>query len=130
VTIKTSMGGGNLLVLSGSLHSLSPAFQKGGLQVWVRWGVWSGLGAPWASGARGSRAGDPRAAAVFPQLTPALEFADLGADYSADAEGTNVDRPRSSGFQDQACMGLFGPLAPVVPCWGTMGGRCVSMVCL
>jgi hypothetical protein len=25
--------------------------------------------------------------------------------------------------------GPFGHLAPVVPCWGTMGGRCVSMVC-
>jgi hypothetical protein len=47
--------------------------------------VWS-LGALWASGARGSRAEDPRAAAVFPRLSPALEFADLGTDYGADVE--------------------------------------------
>jgi hypothetical protein len=93
--------------------------------VFKRWGpgplgclVWS-LGAPWASGAR---AGDPRAAAVFPCLTPAPEFAVLFADYGADVEGTNVDRPRSGGFQDQARMGLF-----VLPCgvlWAS--GACGS----
>jgi hypothetical protein len=83
------------------LSPLSPAFSKGGLQVRVRWGVWSGLSGPlWASCARGSGAGGPLAAAVFPCLTPALEFAIFGAVCGADVEGTNVDRPRSGGFQD------------------------------
>jgi hypothetical protein len=52
-------------------------------------GTWAAaifLEALWASGACGSCAGVPRAATVFPQLTPAPEFADLGAVYGADAE--------------------------------------------
>jgi hypothetical protein len=82
---------GNSVGLSGSLPSLSRLLKR-----WAPGSgplgclVWS-LGAPWASGARGSRAGDPWAAAVFPLLTPALEFAVLGADYGADADGTYMD---------------------------------------
>jgi hypothetical protein len=49
------------------------------------------LGALWAFGAHGSRAGDPRAAAVFPRLSPALEFVFLGTVCGADVERTNVE---------------------------------------
>jgi hypothetical protein len=111
-------GRGESVGLSGSLPSLSRLF-KSGLQVWVCWGVWSGL-----SGPLGPLAPvvPVLAAAVFPRLTPALEFTVLGADYGADAEGTYVDQPRSGGFQDQARMGLF-----VLPCgvlWAS--GACGS----
>jgi hypothetical protein len=97
--------------LSGSLPSLSLAFKRlapgsGPLGCLV-WSLW----APRASGACGSRAGDPRAAAVFFQLTPALEFADLGADYGTDAEGMNVDRTWSGGFQEFFCLALWGLLS-------------------
>jgi hypothetical protein len=102
---------GESVGLSGSLPSLSRLFKR-----WAPGsgplGCLSGLSGPlWASGARGSCAGDPQAAAVFPCFTPALEFTILGAVCGADVEGTNVDRPRSGGFQDQARMGLF-----VLPC--------------
>jgi hypothetical protein len=55
---------------------------------------------------------------------PSPRVADLGANYGADAEGTNVDRPRSGGFQDQARMGLL-----VLPCgafWAS--GACGSVL--
>jgi hypothetical protein len=45
----------------------------------------------WAFDARGSRAGDPQAAAVFPRLSPALEFSILGTVCGADVEGSNVE---------------------------------------
>jgi hypothetical protein len=50
------------------------------------------LRALWAFDAHGSHAGGPRANAVFfPRLTPTLEFAILGAVYSADVEGSVVE---------------------------------------
>jgi hypothetical protein len=84
--------------------------------------VWF-LGALWATGACGSRAGVPRAAAVFPRLTLALEFADLGAVYSADAEESERGSPSvkwvsGSGAHGSFCLALWGPLAPVVPVLG------------
>jgi hypothetical protein len=82
--------------------------------------VWF-LGALWASGACGSRAGVPQAAAVFPRLTQALKFADLGAVYGADAEESERDHPRSGGFQDQARMGLFVSLFGAFWASGTCG---------
>jgi hypothetical protein len=77
--------------LSGSLPSLSRLLKRwapGSGQLGCL--VWS-LKALWAFGARGSRAGDPRAAAVFSRLTPALKFAILDAVCGADVEGSNVE---------------------------------------
>jgi hypothetical protein len=76
--------------------------------------VWS-LGALWSSGARGSCAGDPRAAAVFPRLSLGLEFADLGADYGADAEENERGSPSvrwisGSGTHGSSCLALWGLL--------------------
>jgi hypothetical protein len=102
--------------LSGSLPSLSRLLKK-------RWAPGSGLlrclvwllGALWASGARGSHAGDPRAAAVFPRLSLALEFADLGAVYGAEAEenecgSTSVRWISGSGTHGSFCLALWGLL--------------------
>jgi hypothetical protein len=97
---KMSMGRGESVGLSGSPPSLSSLFLVGS-----RFGFAGVFGlvsrGPFGVfGALGSRAGDPRAAAVFPRLTLALEFVFLGAVCGADVEGSNVDRPRSAGFQD------------------------------
>jgi hypothetical protein len=113
-------GGVESVGLSDSLPPLS-SFKKVG----SRFGplgclVWS-LGTLWASGTCGSRAGVPRAAAVFPQLTPALEFADLGADYGADAE-ENERGSTSVRWVSGSGTGLF-----VLPCgvfWAS--GTCGS----
>jgi hypothetical protein len=108
------MGGGNQLVcqvlspLSRLLKRLTPGSGPLGCLVWS-------LGALWASGTCGSRAGDPRAAAVFPRLSPAPEFADLGADYSVDAEvnergSTSVRWVSGSGTHESFCLALWGLL--------------------
>jgi hypothetical protein len=119
---KMSMERGNLLVCQ-VLPPLSPVFLKVGSRFRSA-GVFGlvSRGSFGSSGARGCHAGDPRAAAVFPRLTPALEFVFLGAVCGADVKGSNVDRPRSGGFQDQARVGLF-----VLPCgvlWAS--GACGS----
>jgi hypothetical protein len=87
------MEGRNLLVcqvlsplsLSPFLKRWAPGLGRLGCLVWL-------LRALWAFGARGSRAGGPRAATgFFPRLTPALEFAFLGAVCGADVEGSIVE---------------------------------------
>jgi hypothetical protein len=109
-TTKTSRGGGDLLVcqilspLSRLLKRWAPGSGPLGCLVWF-------FGALWASGACGSRAGVPRAAAVFPRLTPALEFADLGAEYGADAEENKRGSPSvrwvsGSGMHGSFCLAL------------------------
>jgi hypothetical protein len=86
-----SYGGRNLLVCQ-VLSPLSLAFQKGGLQVRVSWGVRSGCSGPFGPltpmdpvlGFHGQLL-------FFPRLTLALEFAILSAVCGADVEGSNVE---------------------------------------
>jgi hypothetical protein len=112
--------------------------RSGGFQDQARMGLFVSLfGALWASGACGSCAGVPQAAAVFPRLTPAPEFADLGAVYGADAEESERGSPSvrwvpGSGTRRSFCLALWGPLGLWrlwFLCWGTTGGRCISMGC-
>jgi hypothetical protein len=109
------MGGGNLLVCQVlSPLSLSP-FKKVGFRFGSA-GVFGlvsqgplGLWRPWFPwwGSTGGR--------CFPRLTLALEFADFGADFGADAEenergSTSVRWVSGSGTHGSFCLALWGLL--------------------
>jgi hypothetical protein len=101
---------GVFCLASGSLRPPGTPGPCGGL-----WAAAVFSEALWASGACGSCAGVPQAAAVFPRLTPALEFADLGAVYGADAEESERGSPlvrwvSGSGTHGSFCLALWGLL--------------------
>jgi hypothetical protein len=117
------MGGGICWFVRFS--PLSRLFKKGGLQVRVCWGVWSGFSGPFG----------PLAPMVpvlgihgrplyFPNFPRPWSLPIWLPSTALTLRRTNMERPRSSGFQDQARMGLF-----VLPCgvfWAS--GACGSVL--